>query len=61
MTKCSKCSDTGWVCENHQDVPWEPMAGHGCGCGAGMPCECNDANPPWNYIPPTQQTLNTKH
>ena len=41
---CDKCEDCGWVCENHNDKPWE---GHCesddyCKCGgAGMPCECN--------------------
>jgi len=38
---CKSCGDTGWVCENHPDQPWED-APNSCHCGAGMPCnECN--------------------
>jgi hypothetical protein len=34
--KCLCCEDTGWVCENHPDQPWEGP--HACSCGdAGMP------------------------
>jgi hypothetical protein len=39
--KCTRCDDTGWVCESHISRPWEgPNA---CGCGAaGAPCgRCN--------------------
>jgi hypothetical protein len=33
--KCLVCEDTGWVCENHPDQPWEGP--HACQCGgAGM-------------------------
>jgi hypothetical protein len=40
MLDCKNCDSTGWVCENHDDTPWD---GHSdredaCGCGAGMPC-----------------------
>jgi hypothetical protein len=42
--KCTHCHDTGWVCENHADRPWEGP--HACTCGgAGMPCPiCNDTS-----------------
>ena len=41
--KCIPCDDTGWVCENHPDQPWEGP--HACTCGgAGAPCRrCNPA------------------
>jgi hypothetical protein len=29
---CLLCEDTGWVCENHPDQPWEGP--HACTCGA---------------------------
>jgi hypothetical protein len=29
--KCLCCEDTGWVCENHPDQPWEGP--HACSCG----------------------------
>jgi hypothetical protein len=39
--KCARCRDVGWVCERHDDKPWEH---DGCG-GAGMPCpDCNVSN-----------------
>ena len=41
---CHNCGDTGFVCENHTNKPWNgPQA---CGCGAaGMPCPiCNRAS-----------------
>lgn len=37
---CQICKDQLWVCENHNDKPWndgEP----GCCGGAGSPCTCN--------------------
>ena len=34
-TTCTKCNDTGWVCEWHPD-----KEAHKCCGGAGMPCEC---------------------
>jgi hypothetical protein len=39
--KCLLCEDSGWVCENHPDQPWEGP--HACTCGgAGSPCPaCN--------------------
>lgn len=41
---CKRCASTGWVCENHDDKPWDADE-LSCGCGgAGMPCqECNVA------------------
>jgi hypothetical protein len=37
---CRRCGNYGWVCADHQDVPW--LEGKGCGCGAeGAPCACN--------------------
>jgi hypothetical protein len=43
--KCQLCEDTGWVCENHPDQPWEGP--HACTCGgAGAPCPaCNRSAP----------------
>lgn len=40
---CKICDDTGWVCENHDDRPWNggSKRADACGCGAGAPCECN--------------------
>jgi hypothetical protein len=44
--KCARCQDVGWVCERHDDKPWEH---DGCP-DAGMTCpDCNVAsedNPP---------------
>jgi hypothetical protein len=39
--KCPLCEDSGWVCENHPQEPWEGK--NACGCGAaGAPCpNCN--------------------
>ncbi|HYD66144.1 hypothetical protein [Azospirillum sp.] len=38
---CPGCDGTGWVCEDHQDQPWDGP--HACSCGAaGAPCpRCN--------------------
>jgi hypothetical protein len=38
---CMLCRDTGWVCEAHEDRPWDGE--HACGCGApGARCpDCN--------------------
>ena len=49
VTHCLQCDDTGWVCENHLDQPWDGI--HGCTCGgAGAPCpKCNSASP--DYAP----------
>lgn len=43
---CNFCKDSGWVCENHPEKEFDFI--HNCG-GAGMPCECNNANPPWDF------------
>jgi hypothetical protein len=32
------------VRENHPDKPYDDELG--CACGEGMPCECNDSDPP---------------
>ncbi|RXH10590.1 hypothetical protein EAS54_31130 [Bradyrhizobium guangzhouense] len=37
---CQICFGLGWVCENHPFQPWDEK---GCQCGAGMPCECQQA------------------
>lgn len=55
--KCKICKDVGWVCEEHQDKPhehymWLSLGEWGRCSGAGMPCQCNKANPPWNYHNP---------
>jgi hypothetical protein len=43
--KCTRCQDTYWVCETHDDRPWSGDKACGCG-GAGMPCpSCNVSNP----------------
>jgi hypothetical protein len=43
--KCTRCRDTYWVCETHDDRPWSGDKACGCG-GAGMPCpSCNVSNP----------------
>jgi hypothetical protein len=45
LPRCSACMDTFWVCENHDDRPWDGPAACGCG-GAGMPCPaCNQPEP----------------
>ena len=39
---CGNCDNTGWVCENHGDKPWEGESTRldVCDCGgAGAPCE----------------------
>jgi hypothetical protein len=41
---CRVCFGLGWVCENHPEEPWDKDLG--CACGAGIPCECNDSDPP---------------
>jgi hypothetical protein len=33
--KCALCEDTGWVCENHPDTPWNGEHARSCG-SAGM-------------------------
>ena len=59
--KCLKCNDSGWVCENHPNKPFEHktlfrLFIRECG-GAGMPCTCNTHNPPWNYPDKTRTAL----
>lgn len=61
MTKCPKCNDSGWVCENHPSEPmehkvWKFVFQKEC-TGAGMPCTCNTYNPPWNYPDKTRKTI----
>jgi hypothetical protein len=41
---CKFCFGLGWVCENHPEKAWDDELG--CTCGAGMPCHCNDSDPP---------------
>jgi hypothetical protein len=46
--KCTLCEDTGWVCENHLNVPWSGE--HACRCGgAGCPARnlSDLEHPPW--------------
>jgi len=36
---CSSCAGTGWLCEEHPDLPWS----HGEDCeGGGVACRCNE-------------------
>ena len=39
---CEVCKGTGWVCENHMNVPWGNGSGE-CDCGAGCNCLCNQS------------------
>lgn len=44
MVGCVKCDNTGWVCENHGELPWDGISVRfdACHCGgAGAPCKCN--------------------
>lgn len=47
MERCAYCDDTGWVCEDHADLPWDGVSSRfdACSCGgAGAPCaRCNPA------------------
>lgn len=47
--RCRACADTGHVCENHPDRPWDGISDdiNACHCGgAGMPCPaCCDPVP----------------
>jgi hypothetical protein len=40
------CEDSGWVCENRPNQPWQDL--HACACGgAGAPCSlCNAGDDP---------------
>jgi len=42
--KCARCQDTYWVCEAHDNRPWDGE--YACDCGAaGMPCpSCNPSD-----------------
>ena len=45
-TPCDNCNSTGWVCEDHPNMPWNGVKACGCG-GAGMPCQkCNRSDDP---------------
>lgn len=40
MTECRVCDSTGWVCEDHRDVPWDGISDSDISCrcgGAGAP------------------------
>lgn len=41
------CAICGYVCENHEDRPWDGVSerADACHCGgAGVPCTCNPAD-----------------
>lgn len=40
MEKCARCDGEMWVCETHEDRPWDGTSSRAdaCGCGAGKPC-----------------------
>ncbi len=39
---CRRCDSSGWVCENHDYIPWKGGDADCCG-GAGAPCkDCNN-------------------
>lgn len=51
---CEKCNNTGWVCEDHDNLPWESGFENDCTCGgAGMPCGCN----PDALMPPSVEKI----
>jgi hypothetical protein len=53
---CKNCDNTGWVCEAHENKPWEgPLA---CGCGEpGAPCPvCNCLEPSIDNRPDISRT-----
>jgi hypothetical protein len=55
---CFRCKNTRWVCEDHQNKPWEGK--WACACGAaGAPCpDCNTGDPPDmdpDFVPGTKQ------
>jgi len=46
MMICNNCNNSGWVCEEHPNKPWE-QGKVTCCSGAGMPCEwCNNEEEP---------------
>lgn len=64
-SRCGNCIGEQWVCENHQDTPWE-ASGHSEKCGAGAPCPvCNRAmacapyRPHWRPIAALEHTDGT--
>jgi hypothetical protein len=34
---CAKCRGSGWLCDEHPQLPWE----HEHCDGVGIPCNCN--------------------
>lgn len=55
IPQCPVCADTGHVCENHPDVPWDwaglvpdALVPFCCAvrCGAGIPCPACCSAPP---------------
>lgn len=59
---CKFCNDSGWVCEKHPFMPFEHKVlaflifVRECP-GAGMPCQCNTANPPWTFKDKTREEV----
>ena len=54
---CRNCAGEEWVCENHEDRPWNDKLAIGCECGAGAPCPvcnrdmaCAPYTPHWQSI-----------
>jgi len=61
--KCPRCDDARWVCEAHEDRPWEGAdSPRACKCGgAGMPCGlCNRGDEP-ELEPGFQVTAAARH
>lgn len=54
---CPLCNDSGWVCEEHPNHPFEHTILWIECRGAGMPCKCNTHNPPWNYPDKTRTEI----
>ena len=62
MTECPNCDDTHWVCEAHEDRPWEGTSPRACRCGApGMPCPLCNADVKHTIMPGFQLMIDTKH
>jgi hypothetical protein len=62
IPSCPRCDDTYWVCEAHDDRPWDSGAtSRSCTCGApGMPCpDCNSESRP-KMLPGFTVTLDDK-
>jgi hypothetical protein len=61
---CTTCDDTGHVCEDHPDKPWDGIseAPSACHCGgAGMPCPiCCDPIPE-NGTHPIREAFTPRH